>query len=90
VPDTAAYQQRLAQGESVREELEEIDAATRARERIMFGLRMREGVPREEFLADLPSLEKLKVNGLALEETGRIRLTARGRLVADSVAALFV
>jgi oxygen-independent coproporphyrinogen-3 oxidase len=90
VPDTAAYVERIARGESVREEQEEIDAATRARERIMFGLRMREGVAREEFGAEGSRLEELATNGLIFEETGYVRLTARGKLVADSVAALFV
>jgi coproporphyrinogen III oxidase-like Fe-S oxidoreductase len=73
----------------VREELEEIDAATRARERIMFGLRMREGVARREF-NDAARLDELRENGLAVEEAGRVRLTRRGQLVADSVAAMFV
>jgi oxygen-independent coproporphyrinogen-3 oxidase len=90
LPDTAAYGERIAQGESVRVELEEINAATRARERIMFGLRMREGVAREEFLAAEPKLRELETGGLAVEENGRVRLTRRGQLVADSVAAMFV
>jgi oxygen-independent coproporphyrinogen-3 oxidase len=90
VPDTAAYQQRLARGESVREELEEITVATRAKERIMFGLRMREGVAREEFPPDTPQLAKLEAQGLAFARDGRVCLTPRGQLVADSVAAFFV
>ena len=89
VPDTRAYAERIAKGESVREEMEEIDAATRKRERIMFGLRMREGVARELFSDETP-LKKLESDGLALEENGRVRLTPRGQLVADSVAAIFV
>jgi oxygen-independent coproporphyrinogen-3 oxidase len=90
LPDTAAYGERIARGEPVRVELEEIDAATRARERIMFGLRMREGVAREEFLAAEKKLRELEEGGLALEENGRVRLTRQGQLVADSVAAMFV
>jgi oxygen-independent coproporphyrinogen-3 oxidase len=90
LPDTAAYAERVARGEPVRVEREEIDAATRARERIMFGLRMREGVAREEFVAAEPKLRELENNGLAQEENGRVRLTRRGQLVADSVAAMFV
>ena len=90
LPDTAAYAERMARGESVQVECEEIDAATRARERIMFGLRMREGVARKEFAAAEPKLRELESGGLALEENGRVRLTRRGQLVADSVAAMFV
>ena len=90
VADTRAYAERMARGESVREELEELDAETRAKERIMFGLRLRDGVVRSEFSAGDPRLAKLASLGLAREEEGRVRLTARGKLVADSVAAMFV
>jgi oxygen-independent coproporphyrinogen-3 oxidase len=88
IPDTRAYQERIARRESVREEQEKIDADTRARERIMFGLRMREGVARDAF--DQTRLHTLETDGLAVEEEGRVRLTRRGQLVADSVAAMFV
>lgn len=90
VPDTKNYVERITRCESVREEKETLDAATRTRERIMFGLRMREGVALEEFGAGSPHLKELAANGLALEEAGRVRLTSRGQLVADSVAAMFV
>ena len=90
VPDTKAYAERIAQGQSIREEMETLDAATRAKERIMFGLRMREGVARTEFGDAAARLAELAANGLAFESEGRVRLTARGKLVADSVAAMFV
>jgi len=89
VPDTRTYAERIAKGESLKEEIEEIDAATRAKERIMFGLRMREGVPRELF-SDAAQLQGLEADGLAVEAEGRVRLTPRGQLVADSVAGMFV
>jgi oxygen-independent coproporphyrinogen-3 oxidase len=90
VPDTKAYNERMALGGPVREERETLDATTRARERIMFGLRMREGVALEEFGAATARVKELEAQGLAFEEGGRVRLTARGQLVADSVAAMFV
>ena len=68
--------------------MEKIDTATRAKERIMFGLRMREGVLRAEFGGAESQLGQLAANGLAFEEDGRVRLTARGKLVADSVAGM--
>jgi oxygen-independent coproporphyrinogen-3 oxidase len=89
VPDTRAYAERIARGESVREEWEELDEVTRTKERIMFGLRMREGVERELF-SDAAQLAKLEKDGLATVEGGRVRLTQRGQLVADSVAGMFV
>jgi oxygen-independent coproporphyrinogen-3 oxidase len=93
VPDTRAYAEGIARGKSVRGELETLDPATRAKERIMFGLRMREGVARAEFGGDaarLKELTELATNGLAFEAEGRVCLTARGKLVADSVAGMFV
>jgi oxygen-independent coproporphyrinogen-3 oxidase len=90
VPDTRVYAERIAGGESVRGEMETLDPATRAKERIMFGLRMREGVARAEFGDDAAPLRELAINGLAFETDGRVCLTPRGKLVADSVAAIFV
>jgi len=90
VPDTKAYAERIARDESVRGEMETLDAATRTKERIMFGLRMREGVARAEFGTDTKQLADLTAHGLAFETEGRVCLTPRGKLVADSVAAMFV
>jgi oxygen-independent coproporphyrinogen-3 oxidase len=90
MPDTRVYAERISLGESVRVEMETLDAATRAKERIMFGLRMREGVLRAEFGGAESQLGQLAAHGLAFEEEGRVRLTRRGQLVADSVAGLFV
>jgi oxygen-independent coproporphyrinogen-3 oxidase len=90
VPDTAAYVKRIIRGASVRGEHEALDEATRAKERIMFGLRMREGVARSEFLALDRRLNELADLGLACIKNGRVCLTPRGQLVADSVAGMFV
>jgi oxygen-independent coproporphyrinogen-3 oxidase len=89
-PDTRAYAERIARGESVRGEMENLDPATRAKEWIMFGLRMREGVAQAEFGGDAARLKELAAHGLAFEADGRVRLTARGKLVADSVAGMFI
>jgi len=89
IPDTQAYIDRIARNESLREELEEMTTAIRNREKIMFGLRMREGVAKELF-SDTAQLKKLVMDGLAREENGRISLTPQGQLVADSVAEMFV
>jgi oxygen-independent coproporphyrinogen-3 oxidase len=90
VANTPAYIERVDRGESVREEREILDEATRSRERIMFGLRMREGVRRAEFAGADAELGRLAKDGLAFEEAGRVFLTPRGQLVADSVAGVFV
>ena len=75
----------------MREEHEALDAATRTKERIMFGLRMREGVERGEFAGADAELDRLaRGTGWRFEEAGRVFLTPRGQLVADSVAEMFV
>jgi oxygen-independent coproporphyrinogen-3 oxidase len=90
LPDTAAYVKKIGRGEPVRGEYEALDEATRAKERIMFGLRMREGVAREQFAALDRRLNELEDLGLACIRDGRVCLTPRGKLVADSVAGMFV
>jgi oxygen-independent coproporphyrinogen-3 oxidase len=90
VANTPLYVARVNGGGSAREEQEALDAVTRAKERIMFGLRMREGVSRGEFVEADGELRRLAQEGLTIEEAGRVFLTARGRLLADSVAELFV
>jgi oxygen-independent coproporphyrinogen-3 oxidase len=90
IPDTRVYADRISRGESVREERETLDRTTRAKERIMFGLRMQEGVARAEFGSDGFRLKELAEHGLTVEEYGRVRLTRRGQLVADSIAGMFV
>jgi oxygen-independent coproporphyrinogen-3 oxidase len=62
-------------------------------EQLLMGLRIAEGVElaRSETLRGRPSnaqvLSDLSDQGLLKVESGRIRLTARGRLVANAVAA---
>ncbi len=92
VANTKSYVSQIAKGEPIREEQEEIDPALKIRERIMFGLRMREGVALEVF--SLPEQKRhvhdLQHQGLAQAVDGYLRLTPRGQLVADSIAEMFV
>lgn len=90
VANTPGYIERVTRGESVREEHEALDTATRTKERIMFGLRMREGVARGEFAGADLELGRLAQEGLVIENADRVFLTSRGQLVADSVAEMFV
>ncbi len=73
-------------------ESEILTADRRARERIVFGLRLIEGVD-QVLLRHEPqdgtwrqTLDRLTHRGLLEERAGRIRLTAEGRRYADSVA----
>jgi oxygen-independent coproporphyrinogen-3 oxidase len=94
-PDFAVYVAAAQKGEggwaSLRTEEEEMTPDLRLRERLMFGLRMREGVSRAQF-ADrhAPALARLLAEGLAEEGGEKIRLTRRGQLVADSVAEFLI
>lgn len=82
-----AYAARLAAGHSPAAGREVLSAEALAEEKAMLGVRLAEGM-------DLPggapagTLEMLVADGLidgALAERGRIRLTLRGRLLADRV-----
>jgi len=88
--DTARYVEKIRGGESVIGERESVPPEVRRKERIMFGLRTREGVERETLLGCESAVAEAQENGLAEWHGDRLVLTRRGRLVADSVAALFV
>jgi oxygen-independent coproporphyrinogen-3 oxidase len=73
-------------------ESEILDDAQRRRERIVFGLRLIEGVDKTLLRHEPPdrawrqTLDQLTRRGLLEERAGRIRLTDEGRRFADSVA----
>jgi oxygen-independent coproporphyrinogen-3 oxidase len=90
VPDSAAYITRInAIGAAVSFE-ETISEKTRLGETLAFGLRTDRGIaeqaaaPWESQLSDMRSL------GLLESRNGRLLLTRRGKLMADSVAETFV
>ncbi|MGH7260736.1 MAG: radical SAM family heme chaperone HemW [Nitrospiraceae bacterium] len=74
-------------------ELETLSADQRQRERIVFGLRLIEGVDQALLRHEPPdrawqqTLDQLTRRGLLEERAGRLRLTEQGRRFADSVAA---
>jgi len=96
VPDTEAYIAAMDARDFSRLETsrEQLDDRTRALERVMFGLRTREGVTMrliDRLGPEGPRVLAEAVNqGLIDKEGGRFVLTSRGQLVADSVAAMFV
>jgi len=83
-PDTNAYVERVEKSGDLRTELETITPALRLKEQIMFGLRTREGVSSANF--EPTQLQRLVEEGLAFAIADRLRLTPRGRLVADGIA----
>jgi oxygen-independent coproporphyrinogen-3 oxidase len=88
VKHPAAYAARLGEGQSPAQAREVLDAETRRVERVLLELRVREGMPVEVLdpagIAALPVLEDER---LALADRGRVMLTRRGRLLADTVTA---
>lgn len=91
VKHPAAYAERLAQGRSPAFHREVLTASDIALERILLGLRTREGISVDDVAAqkadvreDLLQRGLLDPNSLA---AGRITLTQSGRLLADHVAA---
>lgn len=77
-------------------ESEQLTSEERAREALMLGLRLRDGLLISEFehrfdvnLRDLagPVLDRGRRTGLLTDEGGRLRLTMDGLLIADSVIA---
>lgn len=85
VENTTAYIAKMEEGKSVADFEETITLRIRKNERVAFGLRMASGV-KSEWIGEARAKQFVK-EGL-LEEAGeRYRLTERGFLVADAVAA---
>jgi len=69
-------------GQSAESAAEELDADERRIEGLQLAIRMREGVPLGSFSADDLAL----LEGLVVQEDQRIRLTRKGRLMANEVS----
>lgn len=92
IPNTNEYVARVQAGQCAESFTEPVEPATRLAEQIAFGLRTREGVP-AEWLAPWPqAVADLRAEGLLRDtpKSGHLALTDSGRLLADSVAELFV
>ncbi|MDX2081586.1 MAG: radical SAM family heme chaperone HemW [Terrimicrobiaceae bacterium] len=85
VADTAEFIRRVNAGEAAYDFEEIPDEATLDMERLAFELRTRDGIP-VGVVAPV-QLERLVAGGFLEERAGRVRLTRRGKLVADEVAA---
>ena len=89
VKHPAAYAGRLAAGEHPAADAEQLTAADRALERVMLGLRLRDGLPLDA-LSDVGRARAAGAVAQGLLEggphaEGRAVLTDRGRLLADAV-----
>lgn len=87
VPDTAAYVRAVEAGVRPLSNEEILPPETRASERIAFGLRTSAGIDRELLRDRTDLVARLREEGLLQDHGPRIRLTPRGRLLADAIAA---
>lgn len=90
VCDTAAYSLRMQAGVSPIHSEENLSADTRLGERIAFGLRMAAGLEADLLTPWAEETEHLIEIGLLEANDRRLRLTRRGRMLADLVASSFV
>ncbi len=99
VPDTAEWSRALSEGRSPWIEREVLEPDQSARETMMLGLRLIEGVERAEFAERFgkdpavlfsDAIARHVELGLLCIDERSIRLTRRGLLLADSVMADFV
>jgi len=90
VRDTAEYTRRVMAGESTTGFTEQLTPETRRGEIAAFALRTARGLSTEELAPWRDTLAHFLDIGLLIEDAGRVRLTPRGKLLADSVAEAFV
>ncbi|MBE3035416.1 MAG: coproporphyrinogen III oxidase, partial [Actinobacteria bacterium] len=86
-PATGAWSRALAAGASPPREVEDLGAATRARERLLLAARCGDCVPLSEVVAILDSdaAGQLAGAGMVSLRSGTIRVTRKGRYVAGAV-----
>ena len=87
VPDTAAYVQAVQAGVRPLRNEEILPATTREAEKIAFGLRMNAGIDPARLAERHELITGLREEGLLEDHGPRVRLTPRGRLLADEIAA---
>jgi oxygen-independent coproporphyrinogen-3 oxidase len=90
VPDSAAYIARIHAGTSAVSFEEGVSEKTRTGETLAFGLRTESGIPAQAAAPWEGELAEMRALGLLEARDGRLRLTRRGKLMADSVAEAFV
>jgi len=90
VPDSAAYTTRIAAIGSAVSFEETLSEKTRTGETLAFGLRTERGIPAQAAAPWETELVEFRALGLLETRDGRLRLTRRGKLMADSVAEAFV
>jgi oxygen-independent coproporphyrinogen-3 oxidase len=88
-PALPRYLASLRRGERPRRELEPLPPETRARERVLLGLRLDEPLPTAglDGAIDREALDRLERHGLVHASVGALALTRRGRFLGGGVTA---
>lgn len=90
VRDTAKYVALIAEGKNAGDFRESLSPRTRAGEIAAFGIRTQEGLSTEFLAPWIEPLQEYVQLGLVESFGERMRLTGRGRMLADSVAEVFI
>ncbi len=90
VPDTVGYCDRVEMGGFGEGSVEELSADTLHRERVMFGLRTKLGVGRDDLERWREMVDRFEEDGFFEGNKDRVWLTRKGRMMADALAAEFV
>ena len=90
IPDSAAYAARVLSGDCPESFREELSPQTRQGEQIAFSLRTQRGVDFATLKPWHGQVNEFLALNLLQSEDGRITLTRKGKLLADSVAEIFV
>lgn len=90
VRDTAEYQRRILAGESTTGFTEQLSETTRRGEIAAFAMRTSRGLSLDEVEPWKKEIAHFLDIGLLAENAGRVKLTPRGKLLADAVAEAFV
>ncbi len=90
IRDTAEYTRRALAGESTAHFREHLTDRQRTGEIAAFQIRMSEGIPRAELTPWAEKIAEFQTFGLLEPHGENLRLTRRGKLLADSVAEVFV
>ncbi|MEA3211106.1 MAG: hypothetical protein QOE70_4163 [Chthoniobacter sp.] len=90
IPDTAEYTRRVLADESPRSFEEHLTETTRRGEILAFALRTARGVNASELTPWAEAIREFEELGFLIENDGRVSLTRRGKLMADTVAEVFV
>jgi oxygen-independent coproporphyrinogen III oxidase len=88
-PSLRAYLEAVAAGQAPPAEVELLSPEQRGSERLMLGLRLDRPLPLAglEQLIDQPALERMERAGMVAREAGAIRLSDRGRFMANDVVS---